>query len=367
MNGVSIVIATKGRLKLLENLLRSIAVTRDNFQGDTEIILVDDSSEEEVRIIDSLCKTYDAKRVYFSPSVAGKRNYGAKQAKYDIVLFLDSDCIATPHLIEEHVAGYSDEKVGGVAGPLEFTGEENWFWKAVNASPFLICFKMPYWGPVSLWATTANFSVRKSAFEQINGFDESFPNKPGGEDVDLGLRLTKNGYIIRNTKDGLVYHDKATWQAVKPMFRRCWYYGRADVYVVERHEDYSCYTMPRKMLLNMLGIVAIVLMALFLSSKIMILIPVWIFGDWIINSLLQTRFGYGDNDLLHQMITQLLIYTNEAGYIVECLSQGRPELVFKQTVFVDNQIKGIPYNGLINAMQFALEYMLILGVVWRII
>lgn len=366
MNGVSIVIATKGRVQLLENLLESLSIARSNYEGNTEVILADDSTSEDAVKIDLLCKKYDARRITFSPSVCGRRNFGAKNANYDVVLFLDSDCIATPHIIEEHVSQYTDDRVGGVAGPLEFTGKESWFWKSVNATPFLICFKMPYWGPTSLWATTANFSVRKTAFEDIGGFDESFPNNPGGEDVDLGLRMTKKGYIIRNTTKGLVYHDKATWQAPKSMFRRCWYYGRADVYVVERHEDYSCNTMPRKLLLNLLGTISIILMAILVSPKAWILLPIWILGDWIIHSLLAMKFGYGDNDLLHQLFTQLMLYTNEAGYIIECLSQRKPSLISRQTVFVNNQIKGIPYNGLLNAMQFSLEFVVMIVIVWLI-
>lgn len=359
MDGISIVIATKGRVKLLENLLQSLVAPRANYEGETELILVDDSSSEDVVQIEKLAAAYDAKRAYFSPSVAGKRNFGAKMARYDIVLFLDSDCIATEHLLEYHANLYTDEKVGGVAGPLEFTGKENWFWKSVAASPFLICFKMPYWGSKSLWAATANFSVRKSAFESIGGFDETFPNKPGGEDVDLGLRLTKKGYVIRNTKEGLVYHDKATWETVRPMFRRCWYYGRADVYVVERHEDYSCCTLPRKLLLNFIAILTVIAMAFLKSPRVLIMAVLWILADWTVHTLLSMKYDYGENDFFHQGITLLLKYTNEAGYIWECVVQRRLKLLNHQTVFVDNQIKGVPFNGMLQVLQFSLEYVVL--------
>ena len=123
LNGISIVIATKGRVKLLEDLLISVKEARSNFEKPSEVLLVDDSKAEDVVAINEMCKKYDARRIEFGPSVPEKRNVGAREAQYDIVLFLDSDCIATPNLLNEHYKLYTDEKVGGVAGYLEFVGD----------------------------------------------------------------------------------------------------------------------------------------------------------------------------------------------------------------------------------------------------
>ena len=199
LNGISIVIATKGRVKLLGDLLESVYTARSNFNGASEVILVDDSSEKDVIEIEAMCKKYDAQRIEFGPSVAEKRNVGARNAKYDIVLFLDSDCIATPNLLNEHYKLYTDDHVGGVAGLLEFVGEDTWFWKSVEKSPFVICFGFPRWMQEVPWTPTANCSVRKEIFEMVGGFDRSFPDKPGGEDVDMGLRITKKGYAVSYT------------------------------------------------------------------------------------------------------------------------------------------------------------------------
>ena len=254
-----------------------------------------------------------------------------------------------------------------MAGPLEFTGKESWLWKSVKNSPFVICFQMPYWGETSVWATTANFSVRRQVFEIIGGFDETFPNKPGGEDVDLGLRISKAGYKIRNTKEGLVYHDKSTWSDIKQMMRRCWYYGSADVYLVERHPNYSCDTMPRKMLMNLAGLLGIVILALAGSLKYLFLLPVWVLNDWLFTSLIMMKVGFGDNDFLHQMATQLLITANEAGYLWRCLKKRKVNLIGRQTIFFDNQIKGVTYNGMIYTWQFVIEMLLLVMTVsiWK--
>jgi glycosyltransferase involved in cell wall biosynthesis len=100
-SGISIVVATKGRVQLLGELLQSIYRARQKYQGESETIIVDDSNEKDSQEIKVLCNKYDAKMTFFTPSVAGKRNHGAKLAKYNIILFLDSDCIATENLLEE--------------------------------------------------------------------------------------------------------------------------------------------------------------------------------------------------------------------------------------------------------------------------
>ena len=91
----------------------------------------------------------------------------------------------------------------------------------------------------------------------VGGFDRSFPDKPGGEDVDMGLRITKKGYVFKCTKDGLVYHSKKTWIPVKAMFKRLWHYGAANYYLADKHPDYVMRIMPRKTMLYLVGIIAI--------------------------------------------------------------------------------------------------------------
>lgn len=341
---ISIVIATKGRVKLLIELLESIRVARDNYPFQSEVLLIDDSSEADRKRIEEACGLYDAKMYYYSPSVSGKRNFGVKMAVYDTILFLDSDCIATPHLLEEHAKQYINEKVGAVAGPLEFVGKENWFWKSVVLTPYLICFKMPLWGETSPWGTTANFSVRKEVFLKVGGFDEGFPNKPGGEDVDLGLRIVENGYVIRNTQNGLVYHNKETWSQIRGMFRRAWHYGAADYYLIDRHPKYVADAVPRRTLVNLL-VAAFCIILMVVSPWFLAGMAEWLLLDIVTMSVAMSRFGYKKSSVWHQMVAQLLILANEMGFLSMCIRKKAPRYMFGQMVYFDNQINGISYNG----------------------
>lgn len=365
LNGFSIVIATKGRVQLLGELLESVLVARNNFPGDSEVILVDDSNEADVKEIEKLCEKYDARRIYHSPSVAEKRTVGARAGKYDIVMFLDSDCIATPNLLNEHYKLYTEERVGGVAGLLEFVGEDTWFWKAVSKSPFVVCFGLPGWMDEVPWTPTANCSVRKEVFEKVGGFDKDFPNKPGGEDVDLGLRITKLGYTFKCTKEGLVYHSKKTWIPVKAMFKRLWHYGVADYYLMDKHEDYVMGILPRKTTLFFFVLLFIIAMSLvFMNPWILLLYPIWLVFDTGLMSVFYNRLAkYKRASFLQQFVVQLLILTNELGFVWKCLKMKKPSYINKDIVYFNGQMEGILHNSMITTWSNLVSIMCLLAVV----
>lgn len=343
LNGISIVIASKGRVKLLEDLIISVKEARSNFDGPTEVLIIDDSTGKDAEAIRAFQDAYDVKVIDFGPSVPAKRNLGAKEAQYDIVLFLDSDCIATPNLLNEHYKLYTDEKVGGVAGLLEFVGDDTWFWEAVNKSPFTICFSFPKWMNTVPWTPTANCSMRKSVFEQIGGFDRDFPDKPGGEDVDLGLRMTKAGYVYKCTSEGLVYHSKATWVPVKAMFKRLWHYGAANYYLMDKHPDYVMKIMPRKSSLYMFGILCTIICTLIaMNPWILLCIPAWLLFDVALSAIFINRFAsYKGTSFLKQCVVQLLILDNEFGFVWKCITKGKFSYINKDVVYFDGQMDGI--------------------------
>lgn len=351
LEGISIVIASKGRVKLLEELLISVKEARENFNGPTEVLLIDDSNEKDVKQIERICKTLDVTRIPFGPSVPEKRNVGARAAKYDIVLFLDSDCIATPNLLNEHYKLYTDEKVGGVAGYLEFVGEDTWFWEAVNKTPFTICFSFPKWMNTVPWTPTANCSMRKKVFEEINGFDRSFPDKPGGEDVDLGLRMTKAGYVFKCTADGLVYHSKKTWIPVKAMIKRLWYYGSANYYLTEKHPDYVMDIMPRKSYLYLMASFAVIMTSLLmLNPWVLLTLPLWFAADIMLSAAFINKFAaYKGTSFLKQCVVQLLILDNELGYVWRCIEKRKFSYINKDAVYFDGQMDGIQDTSSIMA------------------
>ena len=364
-SGISIVVATKGRVRLLENLLQSVQVARGNFTLPTEILLIDDSNKDDLPSIERLCRDYDAQRIQFGPSVPQKRNKGAYSAKYDIVLFLDSDCIATPNILNEHYRLYDSEKVAGVAGYLEFTGRDTWFWKAIEKTPFVVCFDLPRWLDTVPWTATANFSVLKRVYEEVGGCDTSFPDKPGGEDVDLGLKITKAGYTIRCTAAGKVYHDKETWRAPKAMFRRLWHYGVANYYLAERHPDYVFDVMPRKSCILLLSLLCCVIASILKASPVMLLTyPIWLIADLLVTALFARPLSEQRASFSQQLAIELMFLDNELGYVVTCLKKGKPQYVNKDLIYFDGQLEGIQKKSSVMVWCNIVSLLILASLIW---
>lgn len=345
IDGISIVVATKGRVKLLEELLVGIQEARKQYDKPCETILVDDSDEKEQAEIRTLCDKYDAHLEAYTNSVAMKRNHGVEIAQYELILFLDSDCNPVPEILKLHESYYTEDSVGAVAGPLEFVGDENRFWKCVRLTPYLICFKMPYWGETVPWGATANFSVRHSVYLEVGGFSEAFPNKPGGEDVDLGLLITEAGYRIMSAPKAVVYHAKETWSQKKQMYRRAWYYGAADYYLVDRHPQMVCSAVPKRTVIAFWASLAIIVLSVIKSPLLLLGIPLWILADIGSMSAIMSRIGFEKSTFFQQWTVQKMIIVNELGYVIKCLSKGKPSYIDRQIIYFDNQLKGSMTNS----------------------
>ncbi|MCH5161952.1 MAG: glycosyltransferase [Clostridiales bacterium] len=353
----SIVVATKGRVKLLEELIESIDVARGNYDGACEVLIVDDSSESDSEQIQKVCAAHDCRYLYHKNSVSAKRNYGVENATNDVILFLDSDCICTEHILERYAEKYSSEKVAAVAGPLEFVGEDTWFWKAIEATPFLTCFYLPKFLPKVEWGVTANFSVRKSVFIEVGGFDEKF-KRPAGEDVDLGIKICKKGYDIMGAKDALVYHSKKTWIPVRAMFRRLNYYGTADCDLIRKHSDKGEVVVPKRS--GLYFVYAILLALLAVASKqwwIFAGIPLIFIVENVIMSIVINGMEKEKKATFFQQFTaQLLIHDSDFAYLSRCFFTGRFLDMRRQMIYYLGQYDGMlkigSYTTWINLSMF---------------
>ncbi len=345
----SIVVATKGRVALLLDLIKSIQAARENYGGECEVLIVDDSSPEERLQIQDACRDYGCTYLFFENAVSAKRNHGARKAKNEVILFLDSDCIATEHILERYAEKYDDRRVAAVAGPLEFVGPDTWFWKAIEATPYLTCFYLPRYVPKLEWGVTANFSVKRQVFLEVGGFDEGF-RRPAGEDVDLGLLIREAGYEINGAPEALVYHSKKTWIPFRSMIRRLKFYGTADCDLIAKHPDRGEVVLPKRA--HMYAVYAALLFAAALISRKWLLllgIPGIILLENVAVSLLVNRLSHEKKaSFSQQMMAQLLIHDSESAYLRRCLRTGNLAAIRKQMIYYLGQYNGMLHIGSYN-------------------
>jgi GT2 family glycosyltransferase len=116
------------------------------------------------------------------------------------VAFTDDDCIAdagwTGHL---SAAFASEEAFGGVGGrvlPL----------RRDVISHYYTHYRILEPPPSRLYLVTANAAFRRRALDQVHGFSEDL-HAPGGEDVDVSLKIRRAGWPLGYAEDAVVVHD----------------------------------------------------------------------------------------------------------------------------------------------------------------
>lgn len=237
VRGLSVIIPTYGRASLCRELLLSLSKSQEYCSVPTEIWVVDDSpNPKDAASIQTSCRSVQAQYCQFKGSVAQKRNWGAKQARYYILLFIDSDCIATPDLLQSHWISYQKNPNQAAAiGSTEFCGRKNWLWQAIRLTPYLNSFSLAEFYMPVLWGPSNNLSCRKVDFEQLKGFDELSPQPLGSEDVDFGYRLYYQGKTMMTCPGARVYHSTETWNTLTQVLIRLIRWGRGEAYIIERY------------------------------------------------------------------------------------------------------------------------------------
>ncbi|MEO1673519.1 MAG: glycosyltransferase family 2 protein, partial [Cyanobacteria bacterium J06631_2] len=235
--GLSVIIPAYSRAVLCRELLISLRESQEYCSVPTEILVVDDSpNPKDADSIKASCHDVKAEYLQFVGSVAQKRNWGAKQARYPILLFIDSDCIATPYLLQAHWISYQKNPNQSAAiGSTEFCGTKNWLWRAIELTPYLNSFSLAQFYVPLLWGPSNNLSCRQVDFKQLGGFDELSPKPHGSEDVDFGYRLHDRGKIMMTCPDAKVYHTTETWKTLPEVLLRLIRWGRGEAYIIERY------------------------------------------------------------------------------------------------------------------------------------
>lgn len=229
---VSVVIPTFNSKNYLMRTIESLSA-QSYLKDKYEIIVVDDGSTDGTRqCFDWLQKEHSSNLKYFyqenkGPSSA--RNLGVKNARAEIIAFIDSDCIASERWIEEIVKGYGDNKVAGIGGTIVATPSDGKMsqycaYTKMNEKP-----KIDKTGIVYL--ITGNASFRKSCLNLVGGFDERY-DFPGGEDPDLCYRIKKKGFFFKYNPNAVVFnsHKHTLWELIITYF----HYGKGDAFLTLR-------------------------------------------------------------------------------------------------------------------------------------
>ena len=130
------------------------------------------------------------------------RNVGAARAAGEWLLFIDSDCVPDPGILDTYFASPPHSEVGALAGAV-LTDPAQGSFLARYAEDRSFLDQDVGLHTAGDAAATANLLVRRTAFDELGGFAEGIRS---GGDVDFCRRLLDAGWSIERRPDAVVHH-----------------------------------------------------------------------------------------------------------------------------------------------------------------
>ncbi|MFK3979429.1 glycosyltransferase family 2 protein [Micromonospora sp. NPDC050397] len=230
-------IPTRNKAAALRTTLAG--VQRQSHTDFEVVVVVDGATDDTLAVIAGAAEQGLGPRVVQLTGVgrAGARNAGAQAADADLLIFIDDDIVVPPHFVAAHIAAHlegTDQPIGSaqpgaevvVHGPLrELPGAARLIDAApddpypaavgggfgrtfVNALERLVVDMAVGRAPaVAPWLACvgANVSMLRSTWQRLGGFDESYGQLWGCEDLELGYRLMLDGatFHLADRADGI--------------------------------------------------------------------------------------------------------------------------------------------------------------------
>lgn len=194
-----------------------------------EVIVVNDGSTDQTR---EISEHFGYVRLINQENkgLSAARNVGIAASEGEIVAFTDSDCVADPDWLHYLITTFIRSGRAAVGGPNFPPPEDTLVPSAVAVSPG---------GPTHVLMSDdvaehipgCNMAFKKTALEEINGFDPVF--RAAGDDVDLCWRLQNQGYQIGFSPAAVVWHFRRN--TVKAYVNQQRGYGKAEAQLYFKH------------------------------------------------------------------------------------------------------------------------------------
>lgn len=206
--------------------------------SDYEVVIVEDGSSEKSDIIVDRYKEQIKISYYFKenagPSIA--RNYGAKWAKGDFLIFTDSDCILPPEylqVVNEQIL--AETQVWG--GPDAAHPSFNNLQKAISYAMTSVLTTGGIRGQKKsvekFYARSFNMGIDRQLFYELGGFPNTRMHP--GEDMVLAIEIVNREYRTQYIHDAFVYHKRRT--SLKKFFKQVSNFGKVRVYITELYPE----------------------------------------------------------------------------------------------------------------------------------
>ncbi len=225
-------------------------------------LIVYNSSRESVALVPG-SKGREVHVPELGPAVF-KRHLATQACPTPWLVFLDDDCEMAPGALAHvyHLIRHARKNGIGAYFPVtRFDGPQGFWFRILDQTGYLTDFyqsrharDLP-WGPTSF----AVFEV--NALRSSGGFDTSINVPAGGEDVDVCLKLRRNGFRLAAIPEELAVGTTQTWNTFTSNLKRSVNYGRAEFELQRCWPDYRAIDLASTALISGIWLLAWLLLA----------------------------------------------------------------------------------------------------------
>ena len=299
----SIIVPVYNRPNEVKTLLQSMTEQTDK---DFEVIIVEDGST--IRC-DSVCELFkdrlDIQYDYKENSGPGQsRNFGCKQAKGNYFIFLDSDCILPSHYIETVKKALRNNPVDTFGGPDKAHPDFTRLQKAINYSMTSLFTTGGIRGQSEkldkFYPRSFNMGFSQAVFQVTKGFS----TMRFGEDIDMSIRILKNGFQTKLLNEAFVYHQRRA--TLKQFFKQVVNSGIARINLYKIHPD-SLKLVHWLPAFFTIGMIALLLLSIVATPYFLLLIALHISLLWVDSTV-------RNKDLVVGLLSIITSYMQLSGY-----------------------------------------------------
>ncbi len=219
---ISIIIPVKNDRKIEETLKNLKKIKKPE---KTEIVVVDASEGN----LDDIKRKFPYVRWIYFHNKTNKRytfteqiNLGLKNAKGDLIAFIDADCIPDKNWLIElarPIRNEGEDYVTGLVKPIGGRSIHDAKWKNIDKNKY------------RSEAGSANSIFKKKILSEIGFYDERFE---AGSDKDFSWRAIDAGYKIRYNNKAIIFDH---WGNLKQEIKRAFRYAEAQVRLYKKHPN----------------------------------------------------------------------------------------------------------------------------------
>lgn len=230
----SIIIPVFNRPQEIKELLASLC--KQMYQN-FEVLIVEDGSQVKCdTVVNQFQSSLDIKYLEKSNSGPGlSRNFGAERSQGNYFIFLDSDCIIPEQYLEEVHKSLTKDYADAFGGPDKAAPSFNHVQKAINYSMTSFFTTGGIRGGRKsmdkFYPRSFNMGYSSAVFKKTRGFS----SMRFGEDIDMSIRIFRNGFKVKLIEKAYVFHKRRT--DFKKFFKQVFNSGIARINLFRRHPE----------------------------------------------------------------------------------------------------------------------------------